>query len=105
MGGGSCSTEVTIEETTVDCQMCGLDGHTCIECPWVYTRCRKPGCNGSRKLLCSTQPNSVGRRFLTCQKSTCKQFQWLEKALSLVVSSPPQSYYVDGCFGCGDTNH
>ncbi|OVA05270.1 hypothetical protein BVC80_441g6 [Macleaya cordata] len=35
----------------VCCQMCEKSGHTGIECPWVYTRCRKITCNGSRKLL------------------------------------------------------
>ncbi|OVA03656.1 hypothetical protein BVC80_1787g184 [Macleaya cordata] len=82
--------------------MCEKSGHTGIECPWVYTRCRKITCNGSRKLLISKQPHSLGNRFLKCEN--CDAFQWFDDAIGLVGPSSIQPNE-GGCFGCGDLKH
>ncbi|OVA10363.1 hypothetical protein BVC80_1493g4 [Macleaya cordata] len=98
MGGGKASSQVS-------CQACSREGHDSVDCLWVYIKCRKPSCNGIRKLLRSSQPTSLSKKFFTCHHPTCNRFQWFEEAFNGVSSSSTQHPYGDGCFGCGATDH
>ncbi|OVA19833.1 hypothetical protein BVC80_1689g20 [Macleaya cordata] len=116
MGGGEGSSKAKTVESSEEtaspsfsmdrfnhgrdrCQMCDRIGHIGIVCPWVYTR--RPFCNGIRKLLISTKPNSIGTRFMTCERIGCNYFQWFDDALNSIRSWTHRS----GCFGCGVADH
>ncbi|KAF6152193.1 hypothetical protein GIB67_019415 [Kingdonia uniflora] len=47
-----------------------LDGHKEDSCPWVYSRCKRPNCNGIMRLLISKtlkNPNRKVKRKLGLQ--------------------------------------
>ena len=95
VGEGSSNSHLT-------CQMCDRKGHIGIHCPWVYTRCRIPPCNGVRKLLVSEQPQSFGGKFMTCSKLGCGYFMWFDEAY---LSSKTSPHAPGSCFGCSSLRH
>ncbi|OVA11150.1 hypothetical protein BVC80_1741g155 [Macleaya cordata] len=100
-GGEGSSISKSFESSKDRCQICDRLGHIGIVCPWDYSRCRRPFCNGIRKLLISSQPNSIGTRFMTCERIGCDYFQWFDDALKSIRSWTHRS----GCFGCGAAEH
>ncbi|KAF6139485.1 hypothetical protein GIB67_018995 [Kingdonia uniflora] len=87
--------------------MCFINTHGAKDCLWVYTSCKKPTCNGLRKLLTSYTPQNYGRKYLQCHLSSCSLFQWLNHALKEVegVSGSSKDQTQTSYFGCGKTDH
>ncbi|KAF6164786.1 hypothetical protein GIB67_011176 [Kingdonia uniflora] len=86
------------------CPLCDQGSHSVESCPWVYSKCRKPNCNGIMKLCVSKTTKNPNRKFLACQYSTCGGFQWLLEAIGIQTESSTSSFE-GGCFGCAGTEH
>ncbi|KAF6140807.1 hypothetical protein GIB67_042220 [Kingdonia uniflora] len=86
------------------CPLCDQGSHSVESCPWVYSKCRKPNCNGIMKLCVSKTTKNPNRKFLACQYSTCAGFQWLSEAIGIQTKSSTSSFE-GGCFGCTGTEH
>ncbi|KAF5204958.1 Zinc finger protein, partial [Thalictrum thalictroides] len=88
----------------VNCQMCETDFHTASECPWVYSACKQPQCNGIPMLTTSTTSMNPCRKYLACQFNSCNGgWQWLDEAMveaATTLKSPSK-----GCYECGDEDH
>ncbi|OVA16213.1 hypothetical protein BVC80_605g15 [Macleaya cordata] len=58
-------------------------------------------------MLTSNTDANPGRKFLTCQYTICRSFQWLDEAVAESIStcSTPKQHVSEGCFECGATDH
>ncbi|KAF6158075.1 hypothetical protein GIB67_014869 [Kingdonia uniflora] len=97
MGGG-------LQHNPKKCDMCYLKDHSTDSCPWIYTSCKNPDCDGIMKLLTSNTPANPNRMYLKCHVIECNSFQWLSDAVDKdkeVVGSSSNT----GCYGCGGFGH
>ena len=51
MGGGNKGKESEVDTDIDICQMCDCEGHTAIECQWLYSECYVSNCNSLMKLF------------------------------------------------------
>ncbi|KAF6134635.1 hypothetical protein GIB67_002036 [Kingdonia uniflora] len=97
MGGGTKDQE--------QCRQLCFEFYLDVEiCPWIYSICKAPGCNGIMKLAISQTLKNPKKRFIACQYSTCGSFKWLEDAIKESKSEEGTSF-TGGCYGCGVCGH
>ncbi|OVA18838.1 zinc finger protein [Macleaya cordata] len=107
MGGNGASGSRQKFIASSSCQICNLASHHADSCPFIYSACKRDKCNGIRKMLTSNTKANPGKRFLTCQYSGCRSFQWLDEAITESIStcSTPKQHISEGCFECGGSDH
>ncbi|KAF6156258.1 hypothetical protein GIB67_008028 [Kingdonia uniflora] len=94
------------EIAQVQCPHCYLDGHSSNCCPWQFTLCKFPNCDGIRHLQTSYTPKNYNRKILKCQGINYKSFEWLSDAVGQAKSfGGSSSSGVTSCFGCGGNTH
>ncbi|KAF6168981.1 hypothetical protein GIB67_038478 [Kingdonia uniflora] len=90
--------DLPVPDVVENCVICGEGHQAFLECPWIYSRCKKQGCNGIMILKVSSSEANPNRLFLSCQYSKCDTFKWLSDAIkeSKCESGPS---FNGGCFG------
>lgn len=84
--------------------MCDQEGHSADECPWVYTSCKEPNCDGIRKITKSNTSSNPGRKFLACQYGSCTNgWKWLDEELKLALE--PKNIAQNQCYRCNEIGH
>ncbi|XP_026451541.1 CCHC-type zinc finger protein CG3800-like [Papaver somniferum] len=103
MGGGSSSLDSEVKDESSNettCQICFQSTHSTIDCPFIYSKCRK--CDGIRRVWEGNTQANPQRRFLRCQNFICGEFQWMDEAVRF---PPPRQHQAKGCSKCHNLSH
>ena len=82
--------------------MCDLPNHSGSECPYMYMRCKKGGCDGISMIMTSKTERNPNRKFLRCSKGGCSDWKWLDEFIMCSYSETKNNV---GCYNCGIEGH